>query len=222
MENDPGRSRQPEAASSGSSSGEIPYDEARIAAIKRVIERGSEVAAEHPEVADLYRRTTLSNSEIAAQVVPDLAREYPGVAQKAVGYAVRSLIPDEERAEITASRRARNLRENQGEKGSERWESRQRRAAARRHELHGVDIAAMIKGQGRTPWTEMEVALARSLTENPDFQFKEGKNKGRPRYTDIAYALNEEFHNGEEIRYRSSVSMLIRDLRRQKKRGVEQ
>lgn len=223
MEKDLGKFfRQHEAASSGSSSGEITIDEARIAAIKRAIDRGSEIAAEHPEVADLYRTTTLYHAEIAARVVPELAEADPYLARKAVGYAVRSLIPDEERVGLTAARRARNLRENQGEAGSERWETRQRRAAQRRHELHGVDIAAMIKGQGRTPWTEMEVELAKSLANNPDFQYQEGKNKGRPRYADIAYAINEEFHNGEEIRYRTSVSMLIRDLRRQKKRSVEQ
>jgi hypothetical protein len=222
MEKDPGIvSHQPEVRPAAEPTAEISYDPSRIAALRHVIARGREIATDHPEVAGFYRTTDLNNLEIAGQVVPDLAEAYPGVASKAVGYAVRSLIPDEEREAITAARRARILREQQGEEGSERWVTRQRRAAERRHELHGVDIAAMIKGQGRTPWTEMEVELVKSLAENPDFQHKEGKNKGRPRYADIAYAINEEFHNGEEVRYRTSVSMLIRDLRRQKKRSIE-
>jgi len=191
-------------------------DPIQLAAIHRAIAWGEELAEHHPEVAELYRTTELSYWEIAQSILPPEALAISAqVATKAVGYAVRSLIPEEEQREITKRRRAAALLQKSGGLGTQAHRDHQIAANRRRHQLHGVDVGAMIRGRGRTPWTEDERNSVMALTRDPQFQHK----KGAPNYQAITFAINELFHQGDEVRYPNSVGSLVRDVRRAKKRA---
>ena len=68
--------------------------ENQVRALQLVRKIGERLVSEHPEIADLYRqgddfRTYL---KVAEQYLTE-AEQFPQVASRAVGYAVRKLIP---------------------------------------------------------------------------------------------------------------------------------
>jgi hypothetical protein len=195
----------------------------RKAVAKWTIELGAEIATKHPEIADMYRnkqnpRTYL---DIAKVCVPELAEVYPAVASKAVGHAVRRLIPEQEQFELTAFHRRLNLEDKIiGDRLSDEWRKICRDAWKKRHEMYGTDVEAMVRGRGQVLWTEDEKNLLWELADNPDYQHHSGSIKGTPHYELIALELNIRFHDCIEIRTNKSVGNYVRDLRRQEKKKV--
>jgi len=192
------------------------YDPVRIAALRKVIEIGNRVSGENPEVAEMYRSTNLTHLEIAEQVIPEEVAISAGVASKAIGFAVRSLLPEEEIAEITARRRALSLEKQKQAMGEEGFRAHQQAASRKRHELHGVNVTAMLEGRDRTAWTDDEKRVVNELCKQKEFQHDKGSIAGTPNYSAIAFIINELFHDGKEIRYSNSVGSLVRDTRRNK------
>ncbi len=185
----------------------------QIRAIQLVEAIGTRLEIERPEMADMYREGR-SYLEIAFHYIPFDAEHFPGVAQKAVGYAIRKLIPSNEQAELTRKHRGSVLEDNVGGYDSPEFITQCKSAAKRRHELHGVDTDAMIKGRGRTPWTDIEKAYVTALSQNPLFQHRKGSIAGTPNYVLITEMVNNLFHDGQPIRYTNSVASFVRDTRR--------
>ncbi len=195
-----------------------PKDQRR-ATVRWIIELGTQLAEEHPEIASFYRDTENVHTylDIAHQYIPTIAEQYPAAASKAIGHAMRTLIPEEEQRELTALKRSQTLEDTIGDRNSEEWRQACSEASRRRHELHEVDTDAMILARGRTPWTEEEKLYALELSMNTSYQHQTGQHKGRPHYALIASALNITYHNGDEIRYINSVASFIKDMRRKEK-----
>ena len=59
-------------------------------------------------------------------------------------------------------------------------------------------IATLARGQ--TPWGEEETGYAHLLSLEPEFQHQKGPHKGKGDYKTIAQVLNEDYHNGEDVR----------------------
>ena len=59
--------------------------------------------------------------------------------------------------------------------------------------------------QGKTPWEKEETEWAHVLSLDPEFQHQKGPHKGKGDYKTIAQVLNEDYHNGEEVRSQQSV-----------------
>jgi len=192
------------------------YDPVRIAALKKIIEIGNRVSGESPQVAEMYKDTNLTYLEIAEQIIPEEVSISAGVAARAIGFAIRNLLPEEEVTEITARRRALNLEKQKQAMGEEGFRAHQQAASRKRHELHGVDVAAMLEGRGRIAWTDDEKRVVHELCKQKDFQHDKGSIAGTPNYSTIAFVINELFHDGKEIRYGNSVGSLVRDSRRNK------
>jgi hypothetical protein len=195
------------------------FTDSQIRAIQLANKIGKRLAQEHPEIAELYRQggNFQRYIDIATQYIPD-SEQYLEVASKAVGYAIRSLIPKEERKEICSSRNAQRLENFFGGFESENFIEHCKRAAKKRHEGKiGVDVNAMLKGRGRTTWSEEEKRYTIELTQNPQYQHQTGSQISRPNYELIALELNIQFHNCKEVRYSNSVASFVRDTRRAKK-----
>ncbi len=196
------------------------YTPQRLAAIRKAVALGRRLAASHPEVADLYREMNPSPTryiDIARRVIPPMAQDSPEIASRAVGYAVRRLIPPDEQAQLTAAHRGRHLRQRMAKLTPAQLTDHQRTAAARRHEIHGVDTQVMIRARGRTPWGEEERELVLQLLVNdPEYKHTSGSIEGTPNHQKIADLLNEIFHDDKPVRYANSVASLIRDARRKK------
>ena len=62
----------------------------------------------------------------------------------------------------------------------------------------GGRIATLARGQ--TPWGEEETGYAHLLSLEPEFQHQKGPHKGKGDYKTIAQVLNEDYHNGEDVR----------------------
>src|SRR3989344_1530319 len=110
--------------------------ENQVRALQLVRKIGDKLVSDHPEIADLYRqgddfRTYL---RVAAQFLSE-AEQFPQVASRAVGYAVRKLIPQEELAEIRRERRAQQIEDIFDGFDSEQFREHCRNAAHKRHEL---------------------------------------------------------------------------------------
>ena len=67
----------------------------------------------------------------------------------------------------------------------------------------GGRISALARGQ--TPWEKKETERAYSLSLDPEFQHQKGPNKEKSDYKTIAQVLNEDYHNGEEVRSAKAV-----------------
>lgn len=197
------------------------YTPRRLAAIRRAVALGNRLAANHPEIADLYRQMDGPKPnryfDIARQIIPPIAQDNPEIASKAVGYAVRRLIPPDEQAQLTAEHRRHHLRQQMGEVGTPQFTEHQRAAAAKRHQTGGVDTEAMIRARGRIPWGDEERELVlQLLADDPEYKYTEESRKGTPNYKKIADLLNEIFHDDRPVRYANSVASLVRDARRKK------
>lgn len=166
---------------------------------------------EHPEIADLYRDTTLTTDEIARKVAPEVADTFPNAARAAVTNALGELIPKEERAAITHKRQQNNLNNKMAALGDEGYRAHQAEAARQRHLKHGVDSEAMTRGRGIVPWTELERQFAFFLRSQQDYQYQSGPNKGHPNQSKIAEALNNTFHKDKSERNRDSIRGLFND-----------
>ena len=177
---------------------------------------GTRLEVEHPEMAEMYRQGH-PYLEIAQHYIPHDAEYFPQVAQKAVGYAIRRIIPLDEQVELTKQHRSVQLEKNMGGYDSLAFIEQCKMAAQRRHELHGVDTDAMIRGRGRTPWTDVEKAFVLRLSQNPTYQHHSGSIAGTPDYTVIAEQTNIEFHEEQTIRYVNSIASFVRDARRKNK-----
>lgn len=188
----------------------------RILAIQLVEEIGNQLALEHPEVAEIYKDPTLRLIDIAKHILPqDYVNQYPEVCSKAVGWAIRHLNPADEQANLTRQHR-RHSAELNFDFSNPDFITQCKEAAKKRHELHGVDTEAMIRGRGREPWSLAEKALLNDLVINSDFQHQAGSIKGTPNYEKIAKELNRLFYNAKEVRTTNSVGSLVRDSRRKK------
>ena len=197
----------------GTFEAELESDQVR--ALRLVEEIGESLITKHPEIADLYRQCAEFETylAVAQQYVPN-ADIYPEVASRAVGYAMRRLIPKGELDDITKARSAERLEDHFGGFDSPEFRAHCVRANRIRHESGiPVDTDAMVKARGRTPWTDDERQHALDLSTNPDYQHR----KGRPNYGMIASELNTMFHEGKEVRYLNSVGSCIKDIRRKKK-----
>jgi hypothetical protein len=187
----------------------------RIAAIKWVDQIGDRIAKSHPEIADVYRdrENPTTYLEIAKQIIPEIAQIYPAVASKAVGHAVRQLIPEEEQKELTAFHRAYNL-EQITDRDSPEWRAQCRAAWEKRQKMHGTPLDALIRGRGQIPWSPEEKAYLSELLINPAYQHQSGSHRGKPDYELIAIELDIQFHDCEEVRTHKSVRNYVMDLRR--------
>ncbi|TSC63421.1 MAG: hypothetical protein G01um1014106_500 [Parcubacteria group bacterium Gr01-1014_106] len=187
----------------------------RVAAIQLVRKIGRMLAAEHPEVAELYRDTNemLTCLDIARRILSDeeVARS-PDVASKAVVYALKLLIPEQERAQITHIRRGQHIRQR-WDFTSEEFRAHCRAAAQKRHEKCGVDVPAMLGGRGRTAWILEEKRALMELAASGAYVGV----CGGPDYGHIAVLLNERFHQGHPVRYENSCTSMAAYLKRKKR-----
>lgn len=189
----------------------------RILAIQLVEKIGNQLAAEHPEIVELYKNPSLRLIDIAYQFFPkEYVDQFPEVCNKAVGYAIRQLNSAEEQAELTRQHR-QHIATLNFNLGSAEFIAQCKEAAKKRHEMQGINTEAMIRGRGREPWSLSEKALVNDLVINPNFQHQSGSIKGSPDHKKIADELNRLFHNGQEIRTSNSVGSLVRDIRRKKR-----
>lgn len=200
------------------------YTRKRVAAIRRIIVLGRELAKSHPEVADMYRAINHSDPnryiDIAKEFIPEIAETHPSFASRVVGYAVRQLIPIEEQAELTAKHKAKSLEKHLGGYGSEKHLKHQKNAARERHAKGiGVNVEAMLKGRGKIGWSEEEKKMVLELMiYDPEFQHQKGPQKGRPNYKVIAEVLNDMYHGGRPVRYANSILSLVSHDRMEKRK----
>ncbi len=190
------------------------YGKSRVLGILFARELGEQLVGTNPEVAELYIATGLSYSDIARQVIPGIASSFPRVAEVAVGNAVRGIIPPEELGPIVARKRAAAMEALVASRSADEQREHQSAAGKRRQKLHGPNVEAMVRGRGRTMWSENEKSLAVALSRFPEFQSKSPHHKGEANHEDIALALNELFHDGREVRRKGGVNKTVNALKR--------
>lgn len=178
---------------------------------------------EHPEIADLYRDPSLSWTDIANRVVPDLAAIFPSATRVAVINVIRELIPQEEREKISTQRRHELQKRTFNNMSDEEFKAHQREAARQRHLKASVDSEAMTRGRGIEPWTEHERMFAIFLSTQLDCQYPEGtRHRGLVNPNKVADALNSAFHNGESMRDRDSVRGFLNGWRKKNRESSAQ
>lgn len=154
-------------------------------AIAMVQKQGEILVKDHPGIADFYRQNPTSTYlSIAQQFIPSTAENHPAMAQSIVGYALKELIPAPELAELTRTKREKQLEEMFGGLDSETFRQHCRDASKRRHELHGTDAEAMTRGRGLIPWSNEEREYAVSVFD-----------KDKKDYENAAKKVSEAFGN---------------------------
>lgn len=195
----------------------------QIAIMRKVHKFGAELAASHPEVADLYRDMDrlLTYFDIAAEYIPELYSQNPMFASRIVGHAVRLLIPSEEQQQLTSQRRAEYLKRQIASMSEEDYKKHQENAARSRN-LQYSSIEAMVRGRGQLPWGLEEKAMVIDLmVHDPEYQHSGGSQKGRPDYLKIADEINLIYHQGNPIRLSQNIGDMVRDERRKQKKRLQ-
>lgn len=180
------------------------YTPDRISAIHRAISRGHEFLRTDAErIAEMYRKGN-TQLEIAQFLDPQYAKKWPDQAEVAIGYVVRKLIPRDERLIITSERSRKQLMENLGGKGSEKYLQHQREASKQRHNQGiPVDADAMIRGRGFTPWTAEERQFVFELLD-------QSKDYKKPDLQLIAEIINEIYHENQPVWNAKKVYDMVR------------
>ena len=209
----------------------------QISAIKRSIEIGSLLVNDHPEIAELYRGG-MTYSGIAARL--DVKREYDISSDKvavtsiyhaitghAGGFGTESydgLISDLDELTRLEHEHYAEYGRMGGRKSAELGKGIHaiNPETGERYVVEGGRIGGRISGRktalarGQTLWREEETGYAHLLSLEPEFQHQKGPNKGKGDYKTIAQVLNEDYHNGEDVRspgtVRSSLSKYKKTL----------
>ena len=63
--------------------------------------------------------------------------------------------------------------------------------------------------RGQTPWSDEEKEFAYRLSQEQEYQHPKGPNRGRPNNELIAFALNIEYHDCNEVRSNNAVSVQL-------------
>ena len=196
--------------------GELSSDQ--ISAIKHSIEIGKQLVNDHPEIAELYR-DGMTYSGIAESL--DVKGKYGAsdkVAVTSIYHAIKGhaggfgtesydgLISDlDELAGLEYEHYAKNGRKaaelglgihGRNPETGERYVVESGKKAA---EL-GLGIHSL-----QTSWSKEETEYAHLLSLEPEFQHQKGPNKGKSDYKTIAQVLNEDYHNGEDVRNANAV-----------------
>lgn len=177
---------------------------------------------EHPEIADLYRKTPLTRGQIAELVAPNLVDIFPSATRAAIGNVLDELIPREERVLITTQKRSAAFKQRIQDMGTENFKAHQRAAAHGRHLKAGVNSEAMTLGRGITPWTEHERMFALFLSTQPDYQYPNGNHKSHVITNKLAEALNAIFHSGKTMRDRDSIRGFLNGWKKKNKESSTQ
>lgn len=168
-------------------------------------------------LCELARDVDLRYKDIAEILIPNELEQFPEIAEKAVGFAIRQVIPDDELGELTHRRRSLRLKERILAMGDVAFLEHQRIASVKSWENRDrPDVDAMLEGRGRTAWSEEEKEMLQSLLENPEYQYRDGSHKGRPNYELIALELNISFHDCDGIRYSNSVRSMRNEFLKHK------
>lgn len=200
------------------------YPPKKVSAIQWAIEIGNNLAKTHPEIADFYRDTKDFRSylEIAQMYIPEIAEKRPMVASKAIGYAVRQLIPTEEQEKLTSLHRADTLDSWVSRFTEEEWRGTSKRGWQKRQEMYGTPLEALIRGRGQIPWSDEEREDLFYSINNPKCHHQSGHLAGHPDFNKIAPELNTKFHQGENVRTPKSVRNYTTDLRRKNKKKAHE
>lgn len=218
LQPDPDSLQQPAVVPAGTVyTGE--YTPERRAAIRRALERGMQYEVSEDvrnRIVELYR-SEHTRLQIAREVDPEYAQNYPSQAGVAVGYVVGQHIPHEERRNIQSKRAHDTLGETLGGYGSEQHRIHQKEAArAKYNQGISVNTDAMTRGRGLTPWTGEEKELVKQLMiHGQEYRLANGK----PNFDLIATILNTTYHDNQQVRTAKNVYDIVRyEKRRQKKR----
>lgn len=165
---------------------------------------------DHPEIAILYRDSSLTQKEIARSIDPDVTTQYPRAAMAAIGNVLRKQLPAAERSAITYERN-RITAANKFRKGLTDEEfSRQQSDAAKARKGKDWNWQAAVIARGRIPWGEFEKVFTARLAQDPAFQHSSGSYKGLPDYGKIHEAVNNIFHEGRTVRSAQSIQGFLR------------
>ncbi len=185
----------------------------QYSAIKHVQEIGTNIARDHSEIAEMYLdlETPFRCEDVAKDLVPILYEKFPQVATKAVAYALRLLIPKEQRDQATSSRRSDHLKEKI-DFTSEEWKAHCRKALEARNATgFVVDMHQAIIQRGQVPWSDDEKIYTELCAESVEFI-----RNGKPHWQKITNEINKHFHNSKKTRTVSGVSTQYSKIKKKK------
>lgn len=189
----------------------------QITAIRKGVELGRILRDEHPEIKELYKLQGLSLTKISEELQIEL--EYGTsfrVAVSGVWYSLIGhkrgfkiepyeglIIDEEELRQLGQDHKVKNyymLGKKLGEKHGQRtYEERRGIHALTSKEKSAIARQSAI-ARGVTPYKEGELRDAYTLSQNPHYQYSDGKHKGKPIWQKIMDYINANNHNGEPVR----------------------
>jgi hypothetical protein len=149
----------------------------------------------------------LSNLDIARIVAPDQAENYPRNSARAIGLVVRQLVSSDEANALTSARTARialrTIDANPKGMADRRLKGGNTTIGKIRSGDLKLNTTGIVEGQGRIPWTDLEITLLEMLMDFDKFKHHNPKKpqiNGKPNWKMIADFLNSVIHQGQIIR----------------------
>ncbi|RJQ38962.1 hypothetical protein C4559_00030 [Candidatus Microgenomates bacterium] len=203
----------------------LPLTREQIIAIRNAEKFGKELAANLPQIAQLYRDGTTS-IELGKQYQEEMNIIAKGAKFSnyyAIMYALSQLIPAKEMREIGKEHMKHAGEKCRDEKlgffgaDEEKMQAARFKGLSTQRErgigiftsdpakIHEAAIRRVI-AQGKRPITDKEREYLLKLYNDPDFQHKSGPSKGKPDYSLIAKAMRQELKiNRKEESFRTII-----------------
>lgn len=176
------------------------------------------LVAEHGDaLAEAYRNTNENLMAITLSVFPEMPPNHANICRAAVGVAIRQVVGRGEREALTKARRSRLLKDRITKDPETHKLNAAKATVSRKANGTKANMENTWLTKGIIPWKPDEREKLLELSDNPSFQHKEGSLLGKPNYELLAAYLNENYHNGEQVRKADKLGGVIRSYRYDKK-----
>ena len=194
----------------------------QFGAIARGIKLGRTLKEDHPEIADIYGYYFQADIPIMLEIQSKYGVS-DSVALRGVHYSIKGhkegfgiegyvgLITDEEELK----RLGREHMVQGGQKGGQTTYEQGIGVHGRTAEQKSEDRLKATIARGQTPWTDEEREFAYMLSQEQEYQHPKGSNNpGKPNNELIAFALNIEYHDCNEVRSTQAVNVQLSNYRK--------
>jgi hypothetical protein len=192
----------------------------QIAAIRKANVLGAGIVRDCPEdLLRLFRdlETPKSHLDIAAELIPEVAKTNPSMARTAVAVALRTLLPAEEHAQLSQQRSTLFIERTVASLDPQTYRDHQANAARAKNAKVPAHLRgrSLVEGRGMTRWTPEERKMVEVLAACPEFQHAcaNRRRKGTPNAKMITDFINRAFHKGESVRTLDSVREIFKGLK---------
>ena len=187
-------------------------------AIKIAADLGRKIQREYPHVAEDYSGKYFLREIVERYDIPTKYSIGKKLAVNAVRYALKGYSGGFEVEAYTGLIKKEEFRElsqrkviDNGNRNKEQHEG----IFGLDEETEKLRIENSAEAKGIVLWSIKEFQDTYRMYQDPNYKFKEGRNKGKPNLIEISRELNAKYHNNKSVRNSNSVNLKLISFRKE-------